>query len=156
MAAKNPPSSSPELDLVRALAKILSDTHLAEIELEQKGTRVRVSRGMTAIAGTVPQALPSLAPVAAPIAPDIVADDPRANPNAIKSPMVGTVFLSAAPGAAPFIAVGSEVKVGQTLLIVEAMKTMNQIPSPRAGKVTQILVENAQPVEYGEPLVVIE
>ena len=155
MAAKKPPSSSPELDLVRALAKILSDTHLAEIELEQKGTRVRVSRGMTTVAATVPHPQPLPSPPPLPV-PDVVADDPRSNPNAVKSPMVGTVFLAAAPGAAPFIAVGSDVKVGQTLLIVEAMKTMNQIPSPRAGKVTQILVENAQPVEYGEPLVVIE
>jgi acetyl-CoA carboxylase biotin carboxyl carrier protein len=141
--------------LVRALASILSETNLAEIEWEQKGTRVRVSRGGTAVSAA---AAPAPAAVAAPAAPAVEAApiDARANPNAVKSPMVGTVYLAPAPGAAHFIAVGSEVKQGQTLLIVEAMKTMNQIHAPRAGKVTQILVENGQPVEYGEPLVVIE
>jgi acetyl-CoA carboxylase biotin carboxyl carrier protein len=100
--------------------------------------------------------LASVAAPAAAEAPPTAELDARANPNAVKSPMVGTVYLAAAPGAAPFITLGAEVKAGQTLLIVEAMKTMNQIPSPRAGKVTQILVENGQPVEYGEPLAVIE
>jgi acetyl-CoA carboxylase biotin carboxyl carrier protein len=153
MAAKKPPGSFPELDLVRALAQVLSDTNLAEIEFEQKGTRVRVSRG---IASAPAQAAPVVAAATVPAVPaEPIALDPRSDPNAVKSPMVGTAFLAAAPGAAPFIAVGAEVKQGQTLLIVEAMKTMNQIPSPRAGKVTQILVENGQPVEYGEPLVVI-
>jgi acetyl-CoA carboxylase biotin carboxyl carrier protein len=160
MAAKKPPASAPEIDLVRALAQVLSDTNLAEIEFEQKGTRVRVSRG-GAVVAAAPPPMPAagLASVAAPAAaeaPPTAELDARANPNAVKSPMVGTVYLAAAPGAAPFITLGAEVKAGQTLLIVEAMKTMNQIPSPRAGKVTQILVENGQPVEYGEPLAVIE
>jgi acetyl-CoA carboxylase biotin carboxyl carrier protein len=159
MAAKKPPTTLPELDLVRALAQIVSDTHLTEIEFEQRGTRVRVSRGVVAAAPT--QASPVVAAVpiqTVPVAASVeeAPSDPRNNPNAIKSPMVGTAYLAAAPGAAPFIAIGAEVKQGQTLLIIEAMKTMNQIPSPRAGKVTQILVENGQPVEFGEPLVVLE
>jgi acetyl-CoA carboxylase biotin carboxyl carrier protein len=159
MAAKKTTGPSPELELVQALANILSDTNLSEIEFEQRGTRVRVSRGGVAAApmqaSPVVAAVPIQAlPVAAPA--EDVSSDPRSNPNAIKSPMVGTAYLAAAPGAAPFIAIGAEVKQGQTLLIIEAMKTMNQIPSPRAGKVTQILVENGQPVEFGEPLVVLE
>jgi acetyl-CoA carboxylase biotin carboxyl carrier protein len=159
MAAKKTTGPSPELELVQALANILSDTNLSEIEFEQKGTRVRVSRGAVAVTASVPHPAPHppSQTAAAPVAvPELAPADARADPNAIKSPMVGTVFLAPAPGAAPFIAVGSEVKEGQTLLIVEAMKTMNQIPSPRAGRVTQILVENGQPVEYGEPLVVVE
>jgi acetyl-CoA carboxylase biotin carboxyl carrier protein len=158
---KSPPTrgqtkaSSPELDLIRTLAGILNETGLSEIELEQKGSRVRVSRAMTAVA-TVSHAaagphapVPSAAPVAAKI-PD------TEHAGTVKSPMVGTIYMAAAPGSANFIEVGSEVKQGQTLLIIEAMKTMNQIPSPVAGKVIRIHVENGDPVEYGAALVTIE
>ncbi|MFN0190699.1 MAG: acetyl-CoA carboxylase biotin carboxyl carrier protein [Aestuariivirga sp.] len=148
--------SDPELDLIRSLANILGETGLSEIELDRKGTRFRVSRAMTATTVHVPASpIHHAAPVttvtvAAATAP---AGD---HPGAVKSPMVGTIYLSSAPGTPPFIQVGSEVKQGQTLLIIEAMKTMNQIPSPASGKITQILVENGQPVEFGEALVVIE
>jgi acetyl-CoA carboxylase biotin carboxyl carrier protein len=148
---------SPELDLIRNLAGILNETGLSEIELDQKGTRVRVSRSLAAVA-----AVAAPAPVHAPVvhyhgAPAAAAKAPEAeHPGAVKSPMVGTVYRSPSPEAAPFIEVGSEVKQGQTLLIIEAMKTMNQIPAPRAGKITHVFVENGQPVEFGEPLVVIE
>ena len=156
---KTPPTrgqtktSSPELDLIRTLAGILNETGLSEIELEQKGSRVRVSRAMTAVA-TVAHAAP--APHApAPAAPAAKAPDAE-HAGTVKSPMVGTIYMAAAPGSPNFIEVGSEVKQGQTLLIIEAMKTMNQIPSPTAGKVIRIHVENGDPVEYGAALVTIE
>lgn len=156
---KTPPTrgqtktSSPELDLIRTLAGILNETGLSEIELEQKGSRVRVSRAMTAVA-TVAHAAP--APHApAPAAPAAKAPDAE-HAGTVKSPMVGTIYMAAAPGSPNFIEVGSEVKQGQTLLIIEAMKTMNQIPSPAAGKVIRIHVENGDPVEYGAALVTIE
>lgn len=145
-------------ELIRNLANILRDTDLSEIEVEQDDLRIRVSR--TAVIAPAPVYAPVAAPVAAPIAAAPVAAAPAAaakdNKNAVPSPMVGTAYLAPAPGARPFIEVGAQVKEGQTLLIVEAMKTMNQIPAPRSGKITAILVEDAQPVEYGEPLVVIE
>ncbi|WP_119269102.1 acetyl-CoA carboxylase biotin carboxyl carrier protein [Taklimakanibacter deserti] len=151
-----PPSDKSELGLIRDLADLLNETGLTEIELEQKGVRVRVSRGGTvyAAAPAAPVALAGAAaapPAAAaqPTAPSVPAD-------AVKSPMVGTVYRAAQPGAPNFVEVGAEVKAGQTLLIIEAMKTMNQIPAPRAGKVTQIYVQNGSPVEYGEALVLIE
>ncbi len=140
---------NPELDLIRSLAAILNETGLSEIELDQKGTRVRVSRTMTAVATVAAAPAPVHHAVAAKVAD---AD----HPGTVKSPMVGTVYRAAAPEAAAFIEVGSEVKQGQTLLIIEAMKTMNQIPAPKAGKVTHIFVETGQPVEFGEPLVAIE
>jgi acetyl-CoA carboxylase biotin carboxyl carrier protein len=147
--------------LIRDLANILNDTDLTEIEVEQDDLRIRVSRaGATqyvqapiaaapAYAAAAPVAAAAPAAVAAPVA---AAD----NKNAVTSPMVGTVYLAPAPGSRNFIEVGATVKEGQTLLIVEAMKTMNQIPSPRSGKVTEILVSDSQPVEYGQPLVIIE
>jgi len=145
-----------ELDLIRTLAGLLDETGLTEIELEHQGTRVRVSRAVTGSASTVPHpplpASVSASPVTA-AAPPVHADG---HPGVVKSPMVGTVYRSPTPGAALFVEVGSEVKEGQTLLIIEAMKTMNQIPAPRAGRVTQVLVENGQPVEYGQALVVVE
>jgi len=115
---------------------------------------VRVSRAM-AISASLPQTASAVAATAA--SPPIpLTTDAAAHPGVVKSPMVGTVYRSPSPGAPQFVEVGNEVRQGQTLLIIEAMKTMNQIPAPRAGRVTQILVENGQPVEYGEPLVVIE
>ncbi|MBB4102851.1 acetyl-CoA carboxylase biotin carboxyl carrier protein [Allorhizobium borbori] len=146
--------------LIRDLANILRDTDLSEIEVEQDELRIRVSRNTTVVQAAAPVYAPApAAPVAAAAAAPAAAPAPVAakdNPNAVTSPMVGTAYLAPAPGARDFVEIGAQVKEGQTLLIVEAMKTMNQIPAPRAGKVTAILVANAQPVEFGEPLVIIE
>ncbi|MDV6329470.1 acetyl-CoA carboxylase biotin carboxyl carrier protein [Asticcacaulis sp. 201] len=149
--------------LVRKLADILKETELTEIEVEQGDLKIRVARQLTAAANVTyapaSYAAPAPAPVAAPAAaaPVEAAPAPAAvAADAIKSPMVGTVYLAAQPGSPPFIKVGDRVKQGQTLLIVEAMKTMNPIPSPREGVVAQILVTDSQPVEFGEPLVVFE
>jgi acetyl-CoA carboxylase biotin carboxyl carrier protein len=147
-------SSSPELDLIRTLADILNETGLSEIELEQKGSRVRVSRTMTAVATVSHQAPAHHAP--APIAPAIAKVSDADHAGTVKSPMVGTIYMASAPGNPNFIEIGSEVKQGQTLVIIEAMKTMNQIPSPVAGKVIRIHVDNGDPVEYGAALVTIE
>jgi len=155
----SPAPTSPELVLISSLAEILNNTGLSEIELEQKGVRVRVCKGIAAVAHAVPHAMAAPAPaVAAPVAASApAAAAPSAeSPGAVKSPMVGTAYLAAAPGSPAFVAVGAQVKQGQTLLIIEAMKTMNQIPAPRSGTVTSILVENGQPVEFGEALMVIE
>lgn len=149
--------SSEDSALVRELALLLDETSLTEIEIERAGLRLRVARNIS-VAATMPvpmAAAPAALPAAAAAAP-AAAPDLSKHPGAVTSPMVGTAYWSPEPGAKPFIEVGSKVSVGQTLLIIEAMKTMNQIPSPRAGTVTQILVEDGQPVEYGEPLVIIE
>ncbi|TPJ39394.1 acetyl-CoA carboxylase biotin carboxyl carrier protein [Mesorhizobium sp. B2-5-4] len=142
--------------LIRDLAGILNDTNLTEIEVELGDLKVRVSRqAPTVHAIAAPQ--PAYAPAAA--AQSATAAAPAAvdvSKNAVPSPMVGTAYLAPSPDAKPFIEIGQKVKEGQTLLIIEAMKTMNQIPSPRAGTVTAILFEDATPVEYGMPLVVIE
>jgi acetyl-CoA carboxylase biotin carboxyl carrier protein len=148
-------SSSPELDLIRTLAEILNNTGLSEIELEQKGSRVRVSRTMTAVATVAPPAPIHHAPVAV-VAPVVSKSTDADHAGIVKSPMVGTIYMASAPGNPNFIEVGSEVKVGQTLVIIEAMKTMNQIPSPVSGKVVRIHVANGDPVEYGAALVTIE
>ncbi|MBB4122264.1 acetyl-CoA carboxylase biotin carboxyl carrier protein [Martelella radicis] len=147
--------------LVRELAVILNETDLTEIEVEQDGLHIRVAREVTvapqhAMAYAPAPAAPAAAPQ--PAAAEAPAAAPAASnlDQAVKAPMVGTVYLAPAPGARPFIEVGANVKEGQTLLIIEAMKTMNQIPAPKSGKVTQILVDDAQPVEFDEPLVVIE
>ena len=143
--------------LIRDLAGILNDTNLTEIEVELGDLKLRVSRHAPAVhAVAAPQmAYAPPAPSAAPAAPAAV---PAADPSkdAVPSPMVGTAYLAPAPDARPFVEVGQKVTQGQTLLIIEAMKTMNQIPSPRAGTVTAILIEDAQPVEFGMPLVVVE
>jgi acetyl-CoA carboxylase biotin carboxyl carrier protein len=139
-------------ELIRELAKLLDETGLTEIEIEREGLRVRVGRG--AIATMAVSSAPSLPAVAVPMKP--VAIDLEKQPGVVTSPMVGTAYRGPEPGAMPFIDVGSKVAVGDTLLIIEAMKTMNQIPAPRAGTVTQMLVEDGQPVEFGQPLVVIE
>lgn len=143
--------------LIRELATILNDTNLTEIEVEQDDLRIRVAKqGAVAVqsyAAPAPAPAPA-APVAA--APEEAKKSPADSKNAVPSPMVGTAYKSPAPGANAFIEVGQSVKEGQTLLIIEAMKTMNQIPAPRSGTVTAILFEDAQPVEFGEPLVVIE
>ena len=160
------PVETPSIDarLVRKLADILKDTGLSEIEVEHAGLKIRVARELTAAPATTyvqaPQAY--AAPAPAPIAAAPAAEAPAAAPAAraagdlVKSPMVGTVYMSPQPGADAFIKVGDTVAAGQTLLIVEAMKTMNPISAPKAGKVVEILVGDSQPVEFGEPLVVIE
>lgn len=138
--------------LIRDLAGILHDTDLTEIEIELGDFKVRVSRGSTAV-HAVAAPVVAAAPVPLAVVPAAATDQSK---NAVASPMVGTAYLSPSPGAKVFIEVGQTVREGQTLLIIEAMKTMNQIPSPRSGKITAILFEDAQPVEFGEPLVVIE
>ena len=147
--------------IVRDLAGILNDTNLTEIEVELGDLKVRVSRQSQAVhAYAAPAPLPVAAAAAAVNSTAAVAPAPAAAidiaKNAVSSPMVGTAYLAPSPDAKPFIEVGATVKEGQTLLIIEAMKTMNQIPSPRSGKVTAILIEDAQPVEFGMPLVVVE
>ncbi len=149
--------SSDDSALIRELALLLDETSLTEIEIERAGLRVRVARNISIAAG-IPAAVPvaAAAPIAA-AASAVGADaDFSKHPGVVPSPMVGTAYWAPEPGAKPFIEVGAKVSAGQTLLIIEAMKTMNQIPSPRAGTVTQILVEDGQPVEFGEPLVIIE
>ncbi|MBX3518763.1 MAG: acetyl-CoA carboxylase biotin carboxyl carrier protein [Xanthobacteraceae bacterium] len=141
--------------LVRDLAELLNETGLTEIEVQSGSQRVRVSRGATAIAGaTAPVA--AAAPVNRPAAVEASEVNFSNHPGAITSPMVGTAYRSPEPGARPFVDVGDSVKVGQTLMIVEAMKTMNAIPATKAGKVTHVLVDDGQPVEFGQPLVVVE
>lgn len=159
-------AETPSIDarLVRKLADILKDTGLSEIEVEHVGLKIRVARELTVapaayVAAPAPVAAPvaAPAPAAAPVAEAAAAPAPAAvRGDAVKSPMVGTAYLSPQPGADAFIKVGDTVSAGQTLLIVEAMKTMNPIAAPKAGKVVEILVADAQPVEFGEPLVVIE
>jgi acetyl-CoA carboxylase biotin carboxyl carrier protein len=146
-------AKSDDSALIRELALLLDETNLTEIEIERAGLRVRVARNIS-IAATMPANYAPGAPVAT-AGPPPVADLAK-HPGVVPSPMVGTVYWASEPGAKPFIEVGTKVTVGQTLLIIEAMKTMNQIPAPRAGTVTQILVEDGVPVEYGEPLVIIE
>jgi acetyl-CoA carboxylase biotin carboxyl carrier protein len=161
------PVEAPAIDarLVRKLADILKDTGLSEIEVEHAGLKIRVARELTAapvnyVQAAAPAYAPApvaAAPVAAPAPVAEAAPAPAAaRGDAVKSPMVGTAYLSPQPGADAFIKVGDTVSAGQTLLIVEAMKTMNPISAPKAGKIVEILVEDAQPVEFGEPLVVIE
>jgi acetyl-CoA carboxylase biotin carboxyl carrier protein len=141
-------------DLIRELAKLLDETGLTEIEFERDGVRVRVGRAAPGPAPAaimpVPQPLPSPPPATAtPV-------DLAKHPGVVLSPMVGTGYIGPEPGAPPFVDIGSKVIAGETVLIIEAMKTMNQIPAPQAGTVTRILIEDGQPVEFGEPLMIIE
>jgi len=142
-------------DLIRELADLLTETGLTEIEIEQKGMRVRVARGHGGTAHSTP---PGGASGRRGEESPFRAEEPdmASHPGVVKSPMVGTIYRSPEPGASPFVDVGARIREGQTILIVEAMKTMNHIPAPRSGTVTAILVEDGQPVEFGEPLVVIE
>jgi acetyl-CoA carboxylase biotin carboxyl carrier protein len=147
--------SAVDKDLIRELSALLEETGLTEIEIEQSGVRVRVVRGGQVIAAAAPPAV--AAPMVAPAGITSQAPpDPAKHPGVVASPMVGTAYLAPEPGARPFVEVGSKVLAGQTLLIIEAMKTMNQIPAPRAGTVIQILTEDGRPVEFGEPLMIIE
>jgi acetyl-CoA carboxylase biotin carboxyl carrier protein len=144
-------------DLVRELAAIINESGLSEIEVEHGELRLRIARTLVAAApAAATHAVHAAAPVAAAPAAPAPAADAAAHPGMVPSPMVGTAYLSPEPGAAAFIKVGDSVTAGQTMLVVEAMKTFNPIPAPRAGKITAILVSDAQPVEYGEPLVIIE
>lgn len=147
-------------NLVRELAAILSDSGLSEIEVEHGELRLRLARTLVAAAPVATHVVHAAAPAPAAAAPPPAAPAPAADmskhPGAVPSPMVGTAYLSPEPGAPAFVKVGDTVSQGQTLMVVEAMKTFNPIPAPRAGKVTAILVTDAQPVEYGEPLVILE
>ena len=156
-----------DVSFIQALAELLRDNDLTELQVkrdygENDSLNVRVSRQMQMVAAPAPVQVS--APAAAPAAPatpqtpaaPAASDDPATHPGAVTSPMVGTVYMSPEPGAAAFIATGAQVKEGDTLLIIEAMKTMNHIPAPRSGTVKRILVEDASPVEFGAPLVIIE
>ena len=148
--------NSDDSALIRELALLLDETSLTEIEIERAGLRVRVARNISIAASMPSHFQPAVAPRRrGGFRPPAIADLAK-HPGVVPSPMVGTAYWASEPGAKPFIEVGTKVSVGQTLLIIEAMKTMNQIPSTRAGTVTQILVEDGQPVEFGEPLVIIE
>lgn len=145
-------------ELVRQLAVILNETDLTEIEVEQGDLHIRVARNIT-MSVAAPVAQPAMAAPAMQAAPTATAEAPQApelKGHVVKSPMVGTAYLAPEPGADEFVKVGDTVTAGQTILIVEAMKHMNQISADRAGKVTEIFVESGQPVEYGEPLLTLE
>ena len=143
--------------LIRDLAAILEETGLSEIEIEKAGLRVRVARTLHMVAAAPITASPAAAaPPAGKPAGGAKPTDLSSHPGLVASPMVGTAYMAPSPGANPFVKVGDMVTEGQTLLIIEAMKTMNQIPAPRSGRVTQIIISDGQPVEFGEPLLVIE
>ena len=156
MTETNNSSMQVDAGLVRQLAELLDDTRLTEIEVQDGDRRIRVVRNLAIPAQAAPVAVAAAPAAAASAAAPAPAAPVGDHPGTIKSPMVGTVYMSSAPGVKAFIAVGTDVAAGDTLLIVEAMKVMNPILSPRAGKVTQILVENNQPVEFDQPLVVVE
>jgi|TARA_R100000322_G_scaffold57145_2_gene35412 acetyl-CoA carboxylase biotin carboxyl carrier protein len=142
-------------ELIRQLAALLTETDLSEIEIETDELKLRVARqvaqAVTHVAAPAPAAAPAAVPAAAPTAADAAA-----HPGSVTSPMVGTAYLSPEPGAPAFVQPGKQVSEGETILIIEAMKTMNHIPAPRSGKLTAVLVDDGQPVEFGEPLFVIE
>ena len=146
----------PSSKTIKELAELLSETGLTEIEVEAGDIRIKVARQGTAVSAVVPQVAAAPAPVEAAPEPKEVAPAPADHPGGVKSPMVGTAYLAPEPGSANFVKVGDTVSEGQTILIVEAMKTMNPISAPRAGKVTQILISNEQPVEFDEVLMIIE
>lgn len=143
-------------DLIKDLAGLLTETDLTEIEVEAEGLRLRVVRQPATQTFSAPAPAPASAPVAAAPAAAPAPAEAASHPGAVTSPMVGTGYLSPEPGAATFVKEGDTVREGQTLMIVEAMKTMNPIPATRAGKVTRVLVSDGQPVEYGEALMIIE
>lgn len=153
------PTDPIDHDLIRKLAELISETDLTEIEIEHESIRLRLSRTITQSPQIIHAAPATTAvPVPAPVITSVTTNpEPEvSSANTLKSPMVGTAYLSSEPGTPPFIAVGDTIKRGQTILIIEAMKTMNQIPADRDGIVKAILVDDAQPVEFGEPLIVIE
>ena len=146
----------PSSKTIKELAELLSETGLTEIEVETGDMRIKVARQGTAVSAVVPQVAAAPAPAKAAPEPKEAAPAPADHPGGVKSPMVGTAYLAPEPGSANFVNVGDTVSEGQTILIVEAMKTMNPISAPRAGKVTQILISNEQPVEFDEVLMIIE
>ena len=152
--------SAGEQQLIRELAALLDETGLSEIELERSGLKVRVARNIqiagVAAAPVQPAVTEPNSAAVAPVDTAPNAADAASHPGAVKSPMVGTVYLAPEPGAPQFAEPGASVTQGETLLIIEAMKTMNHIPAPKSGTIKQILVENGQPVEFGEPLLIIE
>ena len=148
--------ASDDSAMIRELALLLDETNLTEIEVERAGLRVRVARNISVSAAMPANYAPAPQYAPAPAAAVAAPVEAAKHPGAVPSPMVGTVYWASEPGARPFVEVGTKVAIGQTLVIIEAMKTMNQIPAPRAGTVTQILVEDGAPVEFGEPLVIIE
>ena len=158
--ANSPKAPADPIDarLVRRLADILTETGLSEIEVEHAGLKIRVAKQLAAAPAQVTYAAPPAAAAAAapPPAAHAEAAPAQVRGDAVKSPMVGSVYLQPEPGADPFVKVGDTVAAGQTLMIIEAMKTMNPIPAPKGGRIVEILVDDAQPVEFGEPLVVIE
>ncbi len=151
-ASRSSGGMSIDTALVRELAELLAETGLTEIEVEDGNRKIKVSRQAAAVHAVAAPAAAAPAPAAA--AP-VAAPAPTIDPGAVKSPMVGTVYLAAEPSSPNFIEIGSKVKAGDTLVIIEAMKVMNTITAPNAGTVTAILVENAQPVEFDQPLVVV-
>ena len=155
MARKSDSPRTPAIDheAIRELAKLLDETGLTEIAVERDGVSIRVARHSGGGHGRA-RAAESVAPT--PVASTPLAVDPAQHPGVVASPMVGTAYLAPEPGARPFVEVGTVVKTGEPLMIIEAMKTMNQIPAPRPGTVIQILVDDGQPVEYGQPLMIIE
>ena len=155
MTDKSTGTMQVDVKLVRQLAELLDETKLSEIEVEDGGRKIRVARTMTAVAAPA-QAFAAPAAATAPAAAPVAALPPADHPGTIKSPMVGTAYLAPSPEAAPFVSVGATVAEGDTLVIVEAMKVMNPILAPRAGKVAQILVSAGQPVEFDQPLVIVE
>jgi len=161
------PSHDSDVAFIKALAELLRDNDLTELQVKRDygdddSLNVRVSRqhppavSQQVVTAPAPVAAPVAAPAASVAAAPATAEDPAQHPGAVTSPMVGTVYMAAEPGAAPFISVGDTVSEGQTLLIIEAMKTMNHIPAPRAGKVSRILIEDGAPVEFGAPLLILE
>ena len=156
MAAKTGTTGSMQVDtdLVRELAAMLNDTGLSEIAVEDGERKIRVSRNMTAVSAPM-MAAPVAPPAAAPATAAAAPSAPAISANAMKSPMVGTAYLAPEPDAPPFVSVGQKVKAGDTVLIIEAMKVMNPIVAATSGTVTEILVESGQPVEFGQPLLVI-
>jgi acetyl-CoA carboxylase biotin carboxyl carrier protein len=142
-------------DAIRDLAKLLDETGLSEIEIQRDGASIRVARNSTTSGARAPDTPISVGSTAF-TGPAATAIEASNHPGLVASPMVGTAYLGPSPGARPFVEVGGQVKTGETLMIIEAMKTMNQIPATRSGTVIQILVEDGQPVEYGEPLMIIE
>jgi acetyl-CoA carboxylase biotin carboxyl carrier protein len=145
-----------DTEFVRKLAQLLHETHLGEIELADGDKRIRVARQTVTVAAPAAGPVAAAAPAAAPPAAPAADADLGKHPGAVKSPMVGTAYLASEPGKPNFVAVGDKVTAGQTLLIIEAMKTFNPIKAPKAGTVMQILVANAHPVEFGEPLMIVE
>ena len=157
-AKEDPGQANADQKLIRDLAQLLNETGLSEIEIEKSGLKIRVARTIHVTAAAPAMHAGAAGGPASTVtaggAP--AAADPAKHPGAVKSPMVGTCYRASDPNSPPFVEVGTRVAAGDTLIIIEAMKTMNQIPAPRAGTVTAVFVDNGQPVEFGEPLVIIE